>query len=89
MSAPEKNGPGIPLNLELTRLEHDLLMLGAKKDKRDPRAQVRWLIETYGLGLFLFTEVGADSRKLLRATEAEIHYPDSVSVSRSPIADKE
>jgi hypothetical protein len=87
--SPEKQGPGIPLNVELTRKEHDLLILAAKKDKRDPSSQARWLIEAYGLGLLKFTEEGAESRKLLRASESEIHYPDSVSVSASRVVDKE
>lgn len=89
MSPTDKQGPGIPLNVELTRKEHDLLMLGSKKDKREPRAQVRWLIEAYGLGLLKYSEEGADSRSLLREDGAEVHYPDSVSVSTSRVADKE
>ena len=86
---PEKQGPGIPLNIELTRKEHDLLQLAARKDKRDPRAEVRWLIEAYGLGLLRYSEEGATTRTLLRTHETEVHYPDSVSVSTSPIDDKD
>lgn len=85
----EKQGPGIPLSIELTRKEHDLLALAAKKDKREPQAQVRWLIEAYGLGLLRFSEEGAGSRTLLHANEGEVHYPDTVSVSTSRVADKE
>lgn len=89
MSPTEKQGPGIPLNIELTRKEHDLLSLAARKDKREPRVQVRWLIEAYGLGLLRYSEEGAAARTLLRANEVEVHYPDSVSVSTSQVADKE
>lgn len=89
MSSPDKQGPGIPLNVELTRKEHDLLALASKKDKRDPRAQVRWLIEAYGLGLLVYSEEGSETRTLLRASEEEVHYPDSVSVSTSRVVDKE
>jgi hypothetical protein len=89
MSPPEKKGSGIPLNVELTRKEHDLLMLGAKKWKHTPQEHVRWLIEASGLGFFIYSEEGAAARSLFRANEAEIHYPDSVSVSISPIDDKE
>jgi hypothetical protein len=87
--SPEKQGPGIPLSVELTRKEHDLLLLSARKNKRTPEAQVRWLIEMDGLGFLPFTMEGAASRSLLRASEAEIHYPDSVSVSASRVVDKE
>ena len=89
MSPSEKQGPGIPLSIDLTRKENDLLILSARKDKRDPRAQVRWLIEAYGLGLLKYSEEGSEARTLLRATESEVHYPDSVSVTTSPIADKD
>jgi hypothetical protein len=85
----DKQGPGIPLTLELSRRENDLLHLAAKKDKRDPRAQVRWLIEAYGLGLLRYSEEGASTRTLLRVTEEEVHYPDSVSVNTSRAVDKE
>ena len=89
MSPTEKQGPGIPLNLELTRKEHDLLMLGAKKWKHTPKEHARWLIEASGLGFFIYSEEGAAGRSLLRAGESEVHYPDSVSVSRSQVDDKE
>ena len=89
MMPVEKQGPGIAITVELTRKENDLLLLAAKKDKRDPRAQMRWLIEAYGLGLLRFSEEGAASRSLLRGGEAEVHYPDSVSVSASRVDDKD
>ena len=89
MSDSSKQGPGIPLSGELSRKEFDLLTLAARKDKREPWAQVRWLIENYGLGLLRFSEDGAEVRSLLRASESEVHYPDSVSVSTSRVVDKE
>ena len=89
MSPSEKQGPGIPLSIELSRKEHDLLLLAARKDKRDPQAQVRWLIEAYGTGFLRFSEEGAEARTLLRASESEVHYPESVSVSTSQVGGKE
>lgn len=86
---PNKPGPRIALTLELTRKENDLLEAGARRDKRTREAQARWLIETYGTGFFVYTEAGAESRALLRETEEEIHYPDSVSVNTSRAGDKE
>ena len=61
MSPPDKQGPGIPFTCELTRKEHDLLALASRKDKRQPQAQVRWLIEAYGLGLLKYSEEGAEA----------------------------
>lgn len=89
MSPAEKPTSGIPVTIELTRKEHDLLMLGARKWKQTPQEHVRWLIETSGLGFFIYSEEGAATRSLFRASETEIHYPDSVSVSKSQAADKE
>ncbi len=80
MSPLEKHH-GVPLSLELTRKESDLLKLAARKDKRDERSQVRWLIEAYGTGLLVYEEEGAAARTLLRATQKEVHYPDSVFAS--------
>jgi hypothetical protein len=77
------------LSLDLTRKEHDLLMLSAHKNKRTPEAQVRWLIEMDGLGFLPYTIEGAASRSLLRGTESEVRYSDSVSVEISPAFDKE
>ena len=89
MSPIEKQPAGIPLRMDLTRKEHDLLVLGARKDKRDPVGQVRWLIEAYGMGLLKYSEEGAASRNLLRANQSEIHYPDSVTVNMSQADDKD
>ncbi len=88
--SPTENPPsGIPITLYLSRKEHDSLMLGAKKWKRTPEEHARWLIETSALGFFIYSEEGAAARSLFRATETEIHYPDSVSVSKPQADDKE
>lgn len=91
MTPTEKQGPGIPLAGELTRKEYDILMLIAKKLKheKNPWNVVRWLIEAYGTGRLPYSEEGAEVRSLLRGLGAEVHYPDSVSVSMSPAVDKE
>lgn len=84
-----KPSHGIHIELELSRKEYDLLLLACRKDKREIPAQIKWLVESYGMGFLPYTEEGSESRKLLRAGEAEIHYPDSISVSTSRAADKE
>ena len=89
MNTPEKQQRrGIPIEIDLTRKEFDLLALAAHHDKRDEKAEVRWLIENYALGKLRFMEEGSEARSLLRGTESEVRYPDSVAVETSRGPDK-
>lgn len=90
MSPEPRQGPGIPLSAELTRFESDALNAGAKKWNQTREAHVKWLIKAEALGLLIYSEEGAESRKLLRESESStVHYPDSVSVSVSRADEKE
>lgn len=84
MCEPSKAKTGIPIEVHLSRKEFDCLEAACKKDKRTPEMQIKWYIETYGLGKLRYDEAGADARTLLHANATVVHYPDSVEIVPSP-----
>jgi hypothetical protein len=85
----EKISPaGIPLTVEFTRREWDLLKAVSVQDKRQEGAEVRWIVEAYALGKMRFVDDGARPTLAPRSGAVAV-YPDSVVVSTPQASDEQ